>query len=36
LLKEKPSVSQGEGEPLPEPLHVLIQRMLGEPANVSI
>ncbi len=36
LLKEKPSVTQGEGEPLPEPLHVLVQRMLEGPANVSI
>jgi hypothetical protein len=36
LLKEKPSIAQGEGEPLPEPLHVLVQRMLERPANVSI
>jgi hypothetical protein len=36
LLKEKPSVTQDEGEPLPEPLHVLVQRMLEGPANVSI
>ena len=36
LLKEKPSVSQGEGEPLPEPLHVLVQRMLEGPANIWI
>jgi hypothetical protein len=36
LFKEKPSVSHGEGEPLPEPLHVLVQRMLEGPANVSI
>jgi len=36
LLREKPSVSQGEGEPLPEPLHVLVQRMLEGPANISI
>jgi hypothetical protein len=36
LLREKPSVSQREGEPLPEPLHVLVQRMLEGPANVSI
>jgi hypothetical protein len=36
LLKEKPSVVQREGEPLPEPLHVLVQRMLEGPANVSI
>lgn len=36
LLKEKASVTQQEGEPLPEPLHVLVQRMLEGPANVSI
>ncbi len=36
LLREKPSVSQGEGEPLPEPLHVLVRRMLEGPAGVSI
>jgi molybdopterin-guanine dinucleotide biosynthesis protein len=36
LLKEKPSVVQREGDPLPEPLHVLVQRFLEGPANVSI
>jgi len=36
LLKEKPSVTQREGEPLPGPLHVLVQRMLEGPANISI
>jgi len=36
LLKEKPSVTQREGEPLPEPLHVLIQRMLEGPPTISI
>jgi hypothetical protein len=36
LLREKPSVTQREGQPLPEPLHVLVQRMLEGPANVSI
>ena len=36
LLREKPSVSQGEGEPLPEPLHVLVQRMLEGPPSVSV
>jgi hypothetical protein len=35
LLKEKPSVVQREGEPLPVPLHVLIQRALEAPAGVS-
>jgi hypothetical protein len=36
LLKEMPSVMQREGEPLPEPLHVLVQRVLEEPEGVSI
>lgn len=36
LLREKPSVSQQEGEPLPEPLRVLVQRTLESPAAVSI
>ena len=36
LLKEKPSVTQLEGYPLPQPLHVLVQRLLEGPANVSI
>jgi len=36
LLKEKPSVMQREGEPLPEPLHVLVQRVLEGPASISI
>jgi hypothetical protein len=36
LLREKPSVSQGEGEPLPEPLRVLVHRMLEGPPGVSI
>ena len=36
LLKEKLSVTQREGEPLPDPLHVLVQRMLEGPASVSI
>ena len=36
LLREKPSVSQGEGEPLPEPLRVLVHRMLEGPPSVSI
>ena len=35
LLREKPSVSQQEGEPLPQPLRVLIQRTLESPATVS-
>jgi molybdopterin-guanine dinucleotide biosynthesis protein len=36
LLREKPSVSQRQGEPLPEPLRVLVHRMLEGPASVSI
>lgn len=36
LLREKPSVSQREGEPLPEPLHILVQRVLDGPGSVSI
>lgn len=36
LLRERPSVTQREGEPLPEPLHVLVQRVLDEPGNVSL
>ena len=36
LLREKPSVSQEEGEPLPQPLRVLVQRALEAPATVSI
>jgi hypothetical protein len=36
LLSEKPSVTQREGEPLPQPLQVLVQRALGLPGTVSI
>ena len=36
LLREKPSVSQQEGDPLPQPLLVLVQRTLESPATVSI
>lgn len=36
ILKEKPSVTQREGEALPEPLHVLVQRLLEGPANILI
>ena len=36
LLREKPSVSQQEGEPLPQPLRVLVQRALESPGTVSI
>ena len=36
LLREKPSVLQREGEPLPVPLQVLVQRALEGPESVSI
>lgn len=36
LLRTKPSVTQGEGEPLPEPLHVLVERALQSPPSVSL
>jgi hypothetical protein len=36
LLREKPSVVQREGEPLPEPLHVLVQRVLEGPGGVRV
>jgi hypothetical protein len=36
LLREKPSVSQREGDPLPEPLQVLVRRVLEAPANVFL
>ncbi|HET8923077.1 MAG TPA: hypothetical protein VFN26_08805 [Candidatus Acidoferrum sp.] len=36
LLREKPSVTQREGEPLPEPLQVLVQRALEGPTGVLI
>ncbi|MGB7848556.1 MAG: hypothetical protein WBL63_23285 [Candidatus Acidiferrum sp.] len=36
LMKEKPSVLQREGENLPEPLWVLVHRILEEPPGVAI
>jgi len=36
LLRTKPSVSQREGEALPEPLHVLIERVLQSPPSIAI
>jgi hypothetical protein len=36
LLRTKPSVSQREGEPLPEPLHVLIERALQAPPSITL
>ena len=36
LLRSKPSVFQGEGEPLPEPLQVLVERVLNAPPSISL
>jgi len=36
LLRTKPSVTQAEGEPLPEPLHVLVERALQSPPSISL
>lgn len=36
LLREKPSVTQREGESLPGPLHVLVQRTLESSADIAI
>ena len=36
LLREKPSVVQKEGERLPDPIHVLIQRTLEAPAGIAL
>jgi hypothetical protein len=36
LLRTKPSVSQREGEPLPEPLHVLVERTLQSPPSITL
>lgn len=36
LLREKPSVVQREGEQLPEPLRVLVQRTLEAPGSVRV
>jgi hypothetical protein len=36
LLRTKPSVSQREGDPLPEPLYVLIERALQSPPSISL
>jgi hypothetical protein len=36
LLRTKPSVSQREGEALPEPLHVLIERVLQSPPSITL
>jgi hypothetical protein len=36
LLRLKPSVTQKEGEPLPEPLHVLVERVLQSAPSIVI
>ncbi|MGA2811553.1 MAG: hypothetical protein ABSG16_09155 [Candidatus Acidiferrum sp.] len=36
LLREKPSVSPREGEPLPEPLKVLVKRALEAPPGANL
>ena len=36
LLRTKPSVSQREGEPLPQPLHVLVERTLRAPPGITL
>ena len=36
LLRTKPSVSQCEGEALPEPLQVLIERALQAPPSITL
>jgi len=36
LLRTKPSVSQREGEALPEPLYVLIERALQAPPSITL
>ena len=36
LLREKPSVIQRQGEPLPGPLHVLVQRALESSVGIAI
>ena len=36
LLRTKPSVTQREGDPLPEPLEVLIERALQAPPSISL
>jgi hypothetical protein len=36
LLRTKPSVTQREGDPLPEPLEVLIERVLEGPPSIAL
>jgi len=35
-LRQKPSLLQREGEPLPEPLFQLVKRILEAPASVFV
>ena len=36
LLREKPSLLQREGEPLPEPLFQLVKRILESPPAITV
>jgi len=36
VLRTKPSVTQGEGEPLPKPLQVLVERVLQATPNIIL
>jgi hypothetical protein len=36
LLRSKPSVLQREGDPLPEPLHILVERALQSPPSIVL
>jgi hypothetical protein len=36
LLRQRPSLLQRQGEPLPEPLFQLVKRILGSPASVLV
>jgi hypothetical protein len=36
LLRQKPSLLQREGEPLPEPLTQIVNRILQSPAIISV
>jgi hypothetical protein len=36
LLRQRPSLRQREGEPLPEPLFQLVKRILASPAGVLV
>jgi hypothetical protein len=36
LLRQKPSLLQRQGEPLPDPLFQLVKRILESPASVLV